>query len=79
MNTRQINADLENLKVFETLVDTMRTLGSALYPRLKKKISPAQQYLAPVLFGIYSTKSFFSGFSLENKNAQIHETSSRRS
>jgi len=58
MNTREVLNDVENLKVFESLVETMRTMGSGLYPKLNRKIAPAEKNYKSVLAGMNSVKSF---------------------
>ena len=57
MNTREVLNDVENLKVFESLVETMRTMGSGLYPKLNKKIAPAEKNYKSAIAGMNSVKS----------------------
>ncbi|MHC1738052.1 MAG: F0F1 ATP synthase subunit gamma [Ignavibacteriaceae bacterium] len=71
MNTREVLNDVENLKVFESLVETMRTMGSGLYPKLNKKIAPADKNYKSALAGMNSVKSLLLSEKTEITNSLI--------
>lgn len=58
MNTREVLNDIQNYKVFESLVETMRTIGSSLYPRLDKKLIPVNANLNSLKAGMNSVKEY---------------------
>jgi len=72
MNTREVMNDLENLKVFESLVETMRTIGSGLYPKLEKKLRPINGINSSSQLAMNLAYSYFSEGELGNiKNEKI--------
>lgn len=71
MNTREVLNDVENLKVFESLVETMRTMGSGLYPKLNKKIPAAQRNHNLAVAGMNSVKTLLLSEKYEITNPLI--------
>ena len=70
MNIRAAKTDIENLKVFQTLVDTMRSIGSALYPKLSKRLQELKKLPLSHLAAMNSAYDYVNQG--ERKNNIVH-------